>query len=376
MTDMLVLFIWGILGFTTAALGGRFLQKSFIERAAALSALAINGSCLFLLVNASGRWPVFNLSESFLIVSFALGVLGTFSPTPRASLPDAGVWVYLEMLLLLVIALVSVRTPEPFRYDHDYVFNVLFHLFRLLSLSLMLFASALFIQARIENRRGRVSRGWAHLARNFLILASVFFLMAEYVGILWCQNGWGDFWMWSEGFFPIHSHSGCSHAGLPCAGQSSSIRSLPHPDRQCGGLYHLIADDRQEPGLNTATQKLSSLRLTTWILIVLAGWLVWGIRLAGSVPFTPGFRSMNDQLVRSWPAGPGHRIPPAQVLVRRAVPGHGRTGHQPRILFMAPDAENPQTPPRWSPDVHAVRACPVRPGGFGSFLRFHVRIRT
>ena len=40
-----------------------------------------------------------------------------------------------------------------------------------------------------------------HQGMNFLILSSVTFLIAEYVGILWVQKGWGDFWMWSSGFF-------------------------------------------------------------------------------------------------------------------------------------------------------------------------------
>jgi hypothetical protein len=40
----------------------------------------------------------------------------------------------------------------------------------------------------------------SHQGRNYLVLGAVFFLSAEYVGIIWCQNGWGDFWMWSQNF--------------------------------------------------------------------------------------------------------------------------------------------------------------------------------
>ena len=25
------------------------------------------------------------------------------------------------------------------------------------------------------------------------------FLISEYSGMIWCQNGWGDMWQWSDG---------------------------------------------------------------------------------------------------------------------------------------------------------------------------------
>jgi hypothetical protein len=86
-------------------------------------------------------------------------------------------------------------------YDHGYVYIVMFHAFRYIALALMLLATAWFIQFIIRREMDERTSMLAHYGRNYLLLAAVFYLMGEYIGIIWCQKGWGDFWMWSKTFF-------------------------------------------------------------------------------------------------------------------------------------------------------------------------------
>jgi len=51
----------------------------------------------------------------------------------------------------------------------------------------------LFGWTRLERIFARVA-----LVGNGLLLSSIWF--SEYAGILWCLNGWGDFWRWNYGF--------------------------------------------------------------------------------------------------------------------------------------------------------------------------------
>ena len=110
-------------------------------------------------------------------------------------------WVWMEILLLLAIVLFFPKRPSPSLYDRNYLYLFLFFGFRKISLAVVLFAAAQFIQFRVERKRGIRGNGRLQKGRNFLLLGTLFFLTAEYSGIIWCQNGWGDFWHWSGGFF-------------------------------------------------------------------------------------------------------------------------------------------------------------------------------
>ncbi|MDB9822985.1 hypothetical protein OAC89_04715 [Deltaproteobacteria bacterium] len=52
--------------------------------------------------------------------------------------------------------------------------------------------------------------------------------------------------------------------------------------------------------MNRVSEKLSSLYLTTWVLVILLLWVGWGILMAGSDAFTEGFNEMNGTLIRDW----------------------------------------------------------------------------
>ena len=187
--------------FYALAFALRLLDLRRAEHRLGLMALAANAACLTLLTISSGNLPVFELFESFLLATFVLGLLGLFCTRPEDRIPDIKTWVWLEILLLLFITLFSEKNASPAVYDHNDLYIVMFHGLRIVTLSVMLFSSALFIQFRVDRKRGGSSNRTAHKGRNFLLLGALLFLAAEYVGILWCQNGWGDFWHWSAGFF-------------------------------------------------------------------------------------------------------------------------------------------------------------------------------
>jgi len=187
--------------FYTAAFVLRLLDLRRAEHRVGLLALTANAACLALLAVSSGNLPVFELFESFLSATFVLGFLGLFCARPENRIPDIRTRVWLEILLLLLITLFSDKSASHDVYDHDNLYIALFHGLRIVTLSVMLFSSALFIQFRVERKRGVPANGTSHKGRNFLLLGAVIFLSAEYVGIIWCQSGWGDFWHWSAGFF-------------------------------------------------------------------------------------------------------------------------------------------------------------------------------
>ncbi len=184
-----------------AAFALRLLDLRRAEHRVGLLALVASAACLTLLTVSSGNLPVFESFESFLLSAFALGLLGLFRAGPENRIPDTRTWVWLEILILMSITLFCAKSPSPAVYDHNDLFIVLFHGLRIITLSVMLFSSALFIHARVERKRGAPANGTFHKGRNFLVLGAVLFLAAEYVGIIWSQNGWGDFWHWNAGFF-------------------------------------------------------------------------------------------------------------------------------------------------------------------------------
>jgi len=167
----------------------------------ALLAVINNGVVLTLILLQSGHIPVFNIFESFLFTTFIMGVIGLFAITPGVYVDKIRSWVWLEILILLCITLFSPKESALSIYNYGYIYIILFHVFRYSSLALMLDSSAYFIQFIIQREKDERTSFLSQQGRNFLLLSAVIFLMSEYVEIIWCQNGWGDFWMWSQTFF-------------------------------------------------------------------------------------------------------------------------------------------------------------------------------
>jgi hypothetical protein len=101
----------------------------------------------------------------------------------------------------LCITLFSPKGTAPALYDYGYIYIILFHVFRDIALALMLYSTTCFAQSILKREMDKRIILLSHQGRNFLLLSAVMFLIGEYVGIIWCQEGWGDFWMWSQTFF-------------------------------------------------------------------------------------------------------------------------------------------------------------------------------
>jgi len=187
--------------FHALALIGCFLRRRNLEWGSALAAVAANGVLLILIRARSGHWPLFNVFEGLLVVALVLGILGLFFSKPGERLPAVRMWVWIEILILFLIVLLFPKKPSPFLYDHDSLYVVLFHGLRPVALALMLYSSSYFLQFRVDRKRGLSGNEAFHQGRNYLLLSAGLFLAAEYVGIIWCQRGWGDFWRWVGGFF-------------------------------------------------------------------------------------------------------------------------------------------------------------------------------
>ncbi|SPD75500.1 membrane hypothetical protein [uncultured Desulfobacterium sp.] len=178
------------------------LRKRRAESLGAIAGLIANIAGLFILVTISRHAPVFRLFESLMLGSALLAIIGLLFSSQEEKLPDVRFWVWLEMLLIMALAAFSVKEPSFFGYDYNDPTIVLFHGLRVAVISITLFASALYIQSRLDIKRGNsIAINRAHQGRNFLLLGAMLFLTAEYTGIRWCLRGWGDFWQWGPGFF-------------------------------------------------------------------------------------------------------------------------------------------------------------------------------
>jgi hypothetical protein len=166
-----------------------------------VTAMIVNGWALALIIIRSGHLPVFSVFESFLLVSFILGFMGLIARDWGKGKPTAGTWLWLETVILLGLLWFVPRTPAINRYDYDYSWIVLFHGMRDVSLALVLFSSAHFIQSRLEGAKSVLGAGHFYRGRNYLLSGVIFFLISEFAGIIWCLNGWGDVWRWSTSFF-------------------------------------------------------------------------------------------------------------------------------------------------------------------------------
>jgi len=214
----LVLLVYPFIFFFYAlALVLKLLRLKNAGNFSCIAALITNAAALVLITISSGHLPLFELFESFLLTTFILGILLLFSivhgkgfirknpyagPDIRPDIrPDAGTWVLLEILFLLSVTLFFPKTASPSVYDHDNIYILFFFFFRIISLGTILFSSAQFIQFRREPQKGKYKNNLLQQGRNFLLLGTLLFLISEYAGIIWCQNGWGDFWHWNAGFF-------------------------------------------------------------------------------------------------------------------------------------------------------------------------------
>jgi hypothetical protein len=196
-----------------------------------LSIIAMTANLLVLLsiIILSGHFPFFNVFESLLFVTFILGGLGYFCGQVEKYRPDVRGWVWIEILFLLTIVLFFPKETSSYRPNHTFLWVVLFHGFRNLALSTILFSAAHFIRFRLDPRRRQVKNHIFLGGRNFLLLTTVFFLCSEYSGMIWCQTGWGDFWHWSSTFFQSTVVILCLMLAFHIPGknhQSNDIRSV------------------------------------------------------------------------------------------------------------------------------------------------------
>jgi len=178
----------------------RLLGWIWLEKIFAWTALAGNGLLLGGIWGLSGHLPVFNLFESFLLTVFFLGVLGLAFTQESPDRFCSRTWIWAEVILLFGILLFYPKIQAPARfYDKD-LYVVLFHVGRAAALAVMLLASGLYAGFLRDSRRSSSQEDPLHMGRNFLVLGTILFLISEYAGVLWCLNGWGDFWRWSYGF--------------------------------------------------------------------------------------------------------------------------------------------------------------------------------
>jgi hypothetical protein len=165
--------------------------------AATGGAIIINGAALLLMINQAGHFPVFNVFESFLFMTFILGILSFFH---RGSKTRLGLWILIEILILFGVSLLFSHEPAPSNYNYEFTFVLLFHVFRYISFALTLYSSAFYVEFIVQREKDERTRALFQQGRNYLLLSAVLFLISEYIGIIWCQLGWGDFWMWGVTF--------------------------------------------------------------------------------------------------------------------------------------------------------------------------------
>jgi hypothetical protein len=184
----------------TLVLCFRLLGWTKLERLSAQVSLVGNGLLLGSIWYLSGHLPVFNLFESFLLTTFILGVLVLVFTKEGLSRFCTRTWIWAEVILLFGILLFYPKTHAPKRfYDKD-LYVVLFHVGRATALAVMLLASGFYAEFLRTFRKSSLLEDTLHMGRNFLVLGTILFLISEYAGILWCLNGWGDFWRWNYGF--------------------------------------------------------------------------------------------------------------------------------------------------------------------------------
>jgi len=170
------------------------------ERVFAWGAMVGNALLVGSLWVLSGHVPVFNIFESFLLTVFMLVVLTLVFTEQGPERLCIRTWIWAEVVVLFGILLFYPKTQAPERfYDKD-PYVVLFHVGRAAALAVMLLASGFYAEFLRISRRSSSQEDPLRMGRNFLVLGTILFLVSEYAGILWCLNGWGDFWRWNYGF--------------------------------------------------------------------------------------------------------------------------------------------------------------------------------
>jgi hypothetical protein len=166
----------------------------------AFSAIVGNFFSLSLIFYQGGHFPVYNTFEAFLFTSLIMGLIGIFLPKFKGYIPAVRLYIWCEILIILGITLFFPKAPATTGYDYGYIYKILFHMLRPVSMSIMLISTAYFIQFILQREQNERTSMLAHMGRNYLLLSTVMFLLGEYIGIVWCQKGWGDFWMWNQDF--------------------------------------------------------------------------------------------------------------------------------------------------------------------------------
>ena len=170
------------------------------ERVFAWGAMVGNALLVGSLWVLSGHVPVFNIFESFLLTVLMLVVLTLVFTEQGPERLCIRTWIWAEVILLFGILLFYPKNHAQERfYDKD-LYVVLFHVGRAAALAVMLSASGFYAEFLRTFRRSASQDDLLHMGRNFLVLGTILFLISEYAGILWCLNGWGDFWRWNYGF--------------------------------------------------------------------------------------------------------------------------------------------------------------------------------
>jgi hypothetical protein len=175
----------------------RIVRYEFLT---ACFAMTVNLIALSLIFYQGGHFPVYNTFESFLFASFIIGWIGIFLPRFKGYAPAVRLFLWCEILIILGISLLLPKVPATTGYDYGYIYKVLFHMLRPVSMAIMLISTAYFIQFILQREQNERTSMLAHMGRNYLLLSTVTFLLGEYVGIVWCQRGWGDFWTWNQDF--------------------------------------------------------------------------------------------------------------------------------------------------------------------------------
>jgi hypothetical protein len=197
---MMLLFYYITIIFYGLVVLSNILRPVRYEFLAASCALIANLISLALIFYQGGHFPVYNTFESFLFASLMMGCAGLLLPKFKGYMPKVRLYVWCEILMLLGISLLFPKVPATTGYDYGYIYKVLFHMLRPVSMSIMLISTAYFIQFILQREQNERTSMLAHMGRNYLLLSTVTFLLGEYVGIVWCQKGWGDFWMWNQDF--------------------------------------------------------------------------------------------------------------------------------------------------------------------------------
>ncbi len=177
-----------------------WLKKSAYNQLILLAAILIHGWNLVKFTLQTHHLPVFTPAASLISVAFILSLATCFMSTRTAAPLPMRRWAILLIIILLAAALLWPATPACFDYNHIYPYAVAFHAFRRLSLAAALFATALFLSTFGMDTRSMQTGIVRRQGRTALLVTTVFYLLSEDTGIIWCLNGWADVWRWTPGF--------------------------------------------------------------------------------------------------------------------------------------------------------------------------------